>query len=225
MKIPKISFPIGLFLLIAVAGHSGAEASPELVKTKQCDTCHRFSKSDTEKPGPVLFFAGDKFQKKWLEDYLKNPEAIRLAGHMRDPGFLKGQPQYTGPHPTLNPKEAAQMADHLMSLKILKDIPPLDLPALSKGQRVRIKILFERDYSCIACHQSYNLARQPRGGVSGPSLIDAGNRLRPEWVYQWLKDPEQFVTRSRMPRYKFDEETLLKITQYIISHKKDMKSK
>ncbi len=225
MITPKKAFLIGLFLLIAGGWCAGAEASPALVKEKQCDTCHRFSKSEAKKSAPDLFYAGNKFQKKWLENFLKRPETIRLAGHTRDPGFLKGKPQYIGPHPALNPKEAQQMTDHLISLKILKNIPPLELPVLSKGTRVRMKILFERDYSCIACHQSYNLARQPRGGVSGPSLIDAGRRLRPEWVYQWLKNPKLFTTRGRMPLYMFDEETLRKMTQYIMSHKKDPKSK
>jgi mono/diheme cytochrome c family protein len=225
MSSPKNYFLIGLFLLTTGGWCGGAEASPALVKEKRCDTCHRFSKNETEKSAPDLYFAGDKFQKSWLESFLKQPEAIRLAGHTRDSGFLKGAPQYTGPHPALNPDEAQQMTDHLMSFKILKNTPPLELPVLSKGKRVRVKILFERDYSCIACHQSYNLARQPRGGVSGPSLIDAGRRLRPEWVYQWLKDPRQFTTRGRMPLYTFDEETLRKMTQYIMSHKKDKKSK
>jgi mono/diheme cytochrome c family protein len=225
MTLPKKTFLIGWFLLIAVGWCGGAEASPALVKDKQCDTCHRFSESEAEKSAPDLFFAGNKFQKNWMESFLRQPEAIRLAGHTRDPGFLKGAPQYTGPHPALNPKEAQQMTDHLMSLKTLKELPPLELPALSKGKRVRVKILFERDYSCIACHQSYNLARQPRGGVSGPSLIDAGNRLRPEWVYQWLKNPKQFVTRGRMPLFKFDDETLRKMAQYIMSHKKDPENK
>jgi mono/diheme cytochrome c family protein len=225
MRPLKKTFWIGSFLLIAGIWCVEANAVPVLVKTKQCDTCHRFSKNEVQKSAPDLFFAGDKFQKKWLENYLQQPETIRLAGHTRDPGFLKGQPQYTGPHPTLNLKEAEQMTDHLMSLKILKNIPPLELPELSKGTRVRVKILFERDYSCIACHQSYNLARQPRGGVSGPSLIDAGRRLRPEWIYQWLKNPKQFNPQGRMPLYSFDEKTLKKMTQYILSHKKDSKKK
>ena len=225
MRTLKKILLIGSFLLITGGWSAGVEAAPALVKAKQCDTCHRFSKNEAEKSAPDLFFAGDKFQKKWLENYLRRPETIRLAGHTRDPGFLKGKPQYTGPHPALNLKEAQQMTDHLMSLKILKNIPPLELPALSKGTRVRVKILFERDYSCIACHQSYNLARQPRGGVSGPSLIDAGRRLRPEWIYQWLKNPKQFTSQGRMPLYSFDEETLRKMTQYIMSHTRDPKSK
>ncbi len=216
---------IGMLLLAVGVWGNSAAASPALVKEKQCGSCHRFSKDDAERPAPDLFFAGDKFKKEWLENFLKQPETIRLAGHTRDPGFLKGKPQASAPHPILNPQEAQQMTDHLMSLKTLKDNPPLNLPDLSKGARVRVKILFERDYSCIACHQSYNLARQPRGGVSGPSLIDAGRRLRPEWVYQWLKDPKQFTARGRMPVYKFDDETLRKLTQYIMSHKKDHPTK
>lgn len=225
MRLPKISFLIGSFLLITGGACGWAEASPALVKEKQCGSCHRLTEIEQEKSAPDLFFAGDKFQRKWLENYLKQPEKIRLAGHTRDPGFLKGTPQFNGPHPALNSNEAQLMTEYLMSLKIMKDTQPLELPALSKGKRVRIKILFERDYGCIACHQSYNLARQPRGGVSGPSLIDAGRRLRPEWVYQWLKNPKQFVTGGRMPLYTFDEETLRNMTQYIMSHKKDQKSK
>jgi cytochrome c551/c552 len=221
MRTPKKTLWTGLFLLIAGGWCALAEASPALVKEKQCETCHRFSSSKNEKSAPDLFFAGDKFQKAWLKNFLRQPETIRLAGDTRDPGFLKGTPQFTGPHPALSSEEAQQMTDYLMSLKILKNSKPLELPVLSKGTRVRVKILFERDYGCIACHQSYNLARQPRGGVSGPSLIDAGHRLRPEWVYQWLKNPKQFTTRGRMPLYRFDEETLRKMTQYIMSHKKE----
>ena len=116
MRRAKKTFLIGLFLLIAGGWCGGAKASPALVKEQQCDTCHRFSKDEAEQSAPDLFFAGDKFQKKWLEDFLKQPETIRLAGHTRDPGFLKGKPQFTGPHPALNPKAAQQMTNHLMSL-------------------------------------------------------------------------------------------------------------
>jgi cytochrome c2 len=221
MKILNKLFIAGFFLLAVEGGYTEADASPELVKSKQCGMCHRFTPDGTDKPAPDLFYAGDKFQKDWLENFLQHPEVIRLAGHTRDPGFLNGQPKFSPPHPALKANEAKEMTDYLISLKILKIGPPLELTALSKGMRVRVKILFERDHSCIACHQSYNLARQPRGGVSGPSLINAGRRLRPEWVYQWLKNPKQFVARGRMPLYAFDEETLRKLTQYIMSHKKN----
>ena len=220
MTNPKPYFFIGALLMVTGVWCATALASPALIKEKQCGSCHRFSNDDAGRPAPDLFFAGDKFQRNWLESFLQKPETIRLAGPTRDPGFLKGTPQ-TSPHPILSPQDAKRMADHLMSLKVMEDSGPLNLPDLSKGMRVRVKILFERDYSCIACHQSYNLARQPRGGVSGPSLINAGRRLRLEWVYQWLKTPKLFTGNGRMPTYKLDDETLRKLTQYIMTHKKD----
>ncbi len=197
-------------------------SAPIWAADKGCATCHRFSPDQPEGTAPDLFYAGNKFRKNWLVEYLQRPTVIRYAGHTRDPGFLKGQPEFTGPHPALNPQDAETLATALMSLK-LPDLEAvsLDIAPLSKGKKVRTKILFERDHSCIACHESYNLARQPRGGVSGPSLIDAGNRLQAEWVYLWLKQPKTFLKKGRMPVFRFDEETLRNLTRYIASHKKE----
>lgn len=208
-------------------GHSlwaepALQTPPAWVEDKGCAACHRFSPNQAAGTAPDLFYAGNKFQKDWLVEYLQRPTVIRKAGHTGDPGFLKGQPEFTGLHPVLKPQDAETLATALMSLKLPElETIPIDPAPLSKGKQVRIKILFERDYSCIACHESYNLARQPRGGVSGPSLIDAGNRLQAEWVYLWLKQPKTFLKKGRMPVYQFDEETLLNLTRYIASHKKE----
>jgi mono/diheme cytochrome c family protein len=109
-----------------------------------------------------------------------------------------------------------------MSLK-LKNLESVEVnPApLSKVEKVKTKILFERDHSCIACHESVNLVGTPRGGISGPSLLNAGNRLQASWVYLWLKNPETFQPRSRMPRAPLDEKALTNLTRYVLSHKKN----
>ena len=66
-----------------------------------------------------------------------------------------------------------------------------------------------------------NLAGKSRGGISGPSLIDAGNRLQASWVANWLKNPKMFSEKSRMPIYKMDDETRLRFTQFIMALKKE----
>lgn len=112
------------------------------------------------------------------------------------------------------------MAEFLGSLK-LPDLATgqMDNAPLTKGKRVRTKILFERNYGCIACHEGINLAGQARGGISGPSLANAGNRLQADWVFNRLKTPEKFLAKSRMPLYKIDDETTIKLTKYIMSLK------
>ena len=195
-----------------------------VIHAKKCATCHRFAKDDTggATSGPDLFYAGNKFQSKWLTEFLLKPEIIRIAGHITDPGFLKGQPEMQGSHPTLSQEEAKAIGEYLMTLK-LEGLASgkVDSKPLSKGQTVKAKIIFERDYGCTACHKGINLARKPKGGISGPALINAGNRLNPDWVYHWLKTPQTFLVRSRMPVFKLDDAVAIQIAKYLMTLKKE----
>jgi mono/diheme cytochrome c family protein len=195
-----------------------------LIQEKKCSECHRLSKDGNEKSGPDLFYAGNKFQASWLKQYLQNPMAIRIAGGTGDPGFLKGVPESSQKHPELSKKDAGQITQELMAIKLL-DLPEeVDrLDPLTKGQKAKIKYEFERTFSCISCHQSLNLAGKVRGGISGPSLVNAGNRLQARWVASWLKNPKTFSDQSRMPIYKMEDEARLRLTQFIATLKNENK--
>lgn len=197
-------------------------ADSTLPEKQGCSSCHRFSAEESPEShkAPDLFYAGNKFQKSWLEKFLQTPVVVRKAGTSTDPDFLKASSTLAPPHPTLSGKEALAMVDYLMSLSM----PGLakgnvDDAPLSKGNKVRIKILFERNYGCIACHEGINLAGQARGGISGPSLANAGNRLTADWVFNWLITPKKFIARGRMPFYNLDDESAIKLTKYIMSLK------
>lgn len=201
---------------------SPVQADSTLPGKHGCTSCHRFLAEEPleSHKAPDLFYAGNKFQKPWLEKFLQTPVIVRKAGTSTDPDFLKAGSTPAQSHPTLPQKEALAMADYLMSLSIsdlvqgkVDDIP------LSKGTRVRVKILFERNYGCISCHEGINLAGQARGGISGASLANAGNRLTADWIFNWLKTPKKFIARGRMPSFNLDDESAIKLTKYIMSLK------
>jgi hypothetical protein len=195
-----------------------------LIQEKKCSECHRFSKDENEKSGPDLFYAGNKFQASWLKQYLQNPMTIRIAGGTGDPGFLKGIQANSQKHPALSKKDAGQVTKELMALMLLELPEEVDLlEPLTKGQKAKIKYEFERTFSCISCHQSLNLAGKVRGGISGPSLVNAGNRLQASWVASWLKSPRTFSSKSRMPIYKMEDEARLRLTQFIATLKNENK--
>ena len=190
-----------------------------VLEEKNCGSCHRLSVEDAEKnfTGPDLHFAGNKFQPDWLKQFLKNPGVIRPAGIITHPGFLQGSPE-NPPHPSFPEKEASTLANNLMDLKISgQPLEPVDMEPLSKEQRAKIKYKFERTFSCISCHQSLNLAEKVRGGLSGPSLVNAGNRLQADWIINWLKTPETYTAKGRMPRYKMDSVTQYQFSQFLMS--------
>ena len=195
-----------------------------LIQDKKCSECHRLSKDGNEKSGPDLFYAGNKFQASWLKQYLQNPMTIRIAGGTGDPGFLKGIQANSQKHPALSKKDAGQVTKELMALMLLELPEEVDLlEPLTKGQKAKIKYEFERTFSCISCHQSLNLAGKVRGGISGPSLVNAGNRLQASWVASWLKSPRTFSSKSRMPIYKMEDEARLRLTQFIATLKNENK--
>jgi hypothetical protein len=195
-----------------------------LIQEKKCSECHRLSKDGNEKSGPDLFYAGNKFQASWLKQYLQNPMTIRIAGGTGDPGFLKGIQANSQKHPALSKKDAGQVTKELMALMLLELPEEVDLlEPLTKGQKAKIKYEFERTFSCISCHQSLNLAGKVRGGISGPSLVNAGNRLQASWVASWLKSPRTFSSKSRMPIYKMEDEARLRLTQFIATLKNENK--
>ena len=191
-----------------------------LIEEKNCLACHRLSKVEKEKKGPDLFYAGNKFQDAWLEEYLQNPVTLRKAGTINSPDFLKGELQNLQQHPILNKNDAVSITQELM-LMTLPDLSEEKINPLTKGQIAKTKYEFERTFSCISCHQSLNLAGKPRGGISGPSLVNAGNRLKENWVANWLKNPKIFSNKSRMPVYKMNNETRLRFTKFIMTLKKE----
>jgi mono/diheme cytochrome c family protein len=195
-------------------------ASAGVLEKKGCGSCHRLhsKEKNTSSTAPDLYYAGNKFQSKWLRQFLKNPDVIRPAGFITDPGLL--QAEDLPPHPSFTEQEAITLTEQLISLKISK--PALvGAEPLSKGLRAKIKYQFERTFGCISCHQSLNLAGKVRGGISGPSLVDAGNRLQADWIADWLNRPEVYKMNGRMPRYKMDSTTLDQLTRFLMTLKKE----
>jgi cbb3-type cytochrome oxidase cytochrome c subunit len=197
-----------------------APASAGVLADKNCGSCHRLKAEEIEKnfTGPDLHYSGNKFQPEWLKQFLINPEVIRPAGFVTDPEFLPRTE--IPPHASFSIEDANTLTKELMTLKIFTPAP-VNTEPLSKGLRAKVKYQFERTFGCISCHQSLNLAGKVRGGISGPSLVNAGNRLQAEWVADWLKEPETYTAKRRMPSYKMETSTLDQFTRFLMTLKKE----
>jgi hypothetical protein len=198
-------------------------AEPDEIEEKGCKECHRFSLHEKKSyKGPDLFYAGNKFYKKWLIKFLQSPMIIREVNIFSDSNLLRDEPKAIEPHAALSAEESERVASFLMTLHLPNlELGKVNEEPLSKGEHARAKVLFERTFGCISCHRALNLVGKVRGGVSGPSLINSGERLKPDWVFHWLKTPQQFMYEGRMPEYDLNEETIIHITKYILSIRKN----
>ena len=192
-------------------------AEPEEIGENRCRECHRLSSKEKKSDkGPDLFYAGDKFYKNWLNKFLQSPTVIREVNVFSESDFLSKKHKASNTHVALAKEGAERVANFLMTLRLPNlEVGKVNKEPLSKGERAQTKMLFERRFGCISCHRTLNLVGKVRGGISGPSLINSGLRLKQDWIFHWLKTPQKFMYEGRMPLFNLDEETTIRLTKYI----------
>ena len=180
----------------ALADASAGEAA---FGTNGCGDCHYTQGPAREKTiedqlaklGPELWYAGSKFNRPWLEAWLSAPKPIRL---MKYNSLEEKNP---GEHPVLSAGDASQVTNFLMSLT--SDVVvagKIKAKAHPKG-----KLIFKKKMPCSGCHQ-YEDRKKILGGATGPSLVGAGDRLNPDWIYAYLTESSIFKPVKMMPVFK-----------------------
>lgn len=195
----------------------------------QCISCHAVTKPQgrtveqlLERKAPDLYYAGVKFNKDWLTNWLQKPTVIRPAGAMYSRAVKAGaaggadviDPAALQPHPKLGAEDAAAAAAALMELGVkdglvekgaFKNDPPGGMASL----------LFNKLRGCASCHS----AKPGAGGVSGPELYTAGVRLQPDYVVEFVGNPQKFDPKVWMPHLNLTNADIQKLTAYLMTLK------
>ncbi len=166
---------------------------------KGCGDCHYTDGPAKEKTiddqlakkGPELWYAGSKFQKDWLGKWLQDPKPIR---HLK---FNSLTEKNAGDHPKLAGADAANVTDFLMSLTS----DAVKAGVIKPKKNLKGKQIFIKKMPCSGCHQSPGRRGKVSGGLSGPSLVGAGERLNPDWIYAYLTTPNVFKPVKAMPTF------------------------
>lgn len=175
----------------------------------RCLVCHARTTDLLRPIAPNIGHEGSKWRPEALLKFLRQPEKLRPNGF--SPFSKAKMPQFF-----FSEAEGAALVDYLMTLKdkgvsssVLKGWDPSDPEEIEKGQ-----IIFEEDYACDGCHK-----REPggEGGIVGPELSDAMMRIRPEWVFYWLKNPQAMRPDSPMPNFKMSDEQTRSILAYLMN--------
>jgi mono/diheme cytochrome c family protein len=176
-------------------------AFAEVFDRYKCADCHRFNGYGGTL-APDLSFEGSRAQKKWIADFLKNPQTIR-------PALILRMPQFNLPE-----RDAAIAAEYL-SLAVQKpDVNPesVDARQFTPAMVALGKQLYEVKYQCQSCHTIGSA-----GGYVGPNLNNAGNWLTPAWIEAWLRNPQALQPDTIEPRRDFTEDEIRALTAYLMT--------
>ena len=158
---------------------------------------------------PDLSFEGSRAQKKWIADFLKNPQTIR-------PTLILRMPQFN-----MTDKETAIVADYLSMAVQNPDVNPnsIDMKKYTPAMVAMGKQLYEVKYQCQSCHTIGGA-----GGYVGPNLNNAGNWLTPAWIEAWLRNPQALQADTIEPRRSFTNEEINALTAYLLTVRSGIKS-
>ncbi|MBI1977772.1 MAG: cytochrome c, partial [Candidatus Omnitrophica bacterium] len=179
------------------------EAGRFLVSKFNCQGCHtvdgvegriRAIYEDKGNAPPMIDGEGAKVQEFWLYHFLQEPSLIRPWLKIRMPTF------------GFNDEETNTVVKYFHNLAEQKiSFAPQASHATSEsvqaGRELFVKL------KCIQCHQPAEVGATgpvaPTLGASflAPDLTLARERLKPNWVTEWLKDPQVLQPGTMMPTF------------------------
>jgi mono/diheme cytochrome c family protein len=172
----------------------------KLLDRYRCLSCHQIGDRGGDIATAPLTYEGSKVRREWLIDYLVLSISIRPVLEERMPIFRMSR------------EEATRLADAMESFWIDATIPedpfagrPASDADPREGQRLYAEL------GCRACH----LIGSAGGGYYGPPLTDTATRLKPGWVFYWLKGPQRWRADVRCPDYNLRDTDALRLTAYL----------
>ncbi len=171
-----------------------------------CGICH-ITEVKKRVVAPNLGHEGSKLNKEWVFSFLKNPSRVRPVGFIPLTKTMMPNFQFSD-------EEARAITEFLMTKKDAgvnrQDVARL---AITDAEIEKGKKLFDKEYGCIACHK----INDEEGGIVGPDLRIAAKRLRPEWVFNWIKNPQSIRPDSPMPNLGVPDDNIRSIIAYLLS--------
>lgn len=144
---------------------------------------------------PNLNTEGRKVQSDWLYKFLSGPTPIRPWLKVRMPTFHFSDSNKTA------------VVDYFQALEEYdQSYDYVDVNTYPQAKLAEGKKTFD-DLKCLSCHvlESKASYTPAEAATLAPNLRMAHDRLRPEWVIDWLRDPQVIDPGTRMPSYFYSE--------------------
>lgn len=172
-----------------------------------CVHCHTVKLPDgsgmkaTDDP-PSLSHIADKTTREWIYAWLKDPQAYAATATM--PNFK------------LSDEDARDMSAFLIANSMPVPGDTVALSAKPSTDPAAGTSLYGESF-CASCHAVQNAAGNLVGGDVGPELTRVGNKVRPEWLQAWLRNPRTYDPPTAMPHYRFNDAQVATLSAFLLA--------
>jgi mono/diheme cytochrome c family protein len=192
------------------------EAGRRVAFHYNCQQCHQLEKlgmfigavigDEQAFLPPIITGEGRKVQEPWLHDFLKSPSVVGQPNSIR-PWIPTRMPTFN-----FSDDEISKLTKYFLGLGN-QELEIRDYKAFPVDQATLplAKQMFN-DLQCMKCHPAGALTARPGPGTAqdlAPNLTKARDRLKPEWIVDWLADPNKIQEGTRMPTFWPDGQSAL----------------
>lgn len=173
-----------------------------------CVHCHTIKLPEggtiapTDDP-PSLEHIADKTTREWIYAWLKDPQAYAVSATM--PNFK------------FSDADARDVSAFLIANSTPMPGDTAPLPASQKAPDPAAGPSLYGESYCASCHAVQNAAGNVVGGDVGPELTRVGNKVKPEWLQVWIRNPRIYDAGTAMPHYRFNDQQISVITGFLMN--------
>jgi len=159
-----------------------------------CTHCHTIKRPDGTAivPGddpPSLTHVADKTSREWVYAWIKDPQSYASTATM--------------PNYHLSDDDARDISAFIMAQSTPMQPPLQPAKAEASPDIVAGTTLYGQSF-CASCHAMQNAAGMMVGGNVGPELTGIGTKVKPEWLQDWVSNPDHYDPTTMMSHYRFD---------------------
>jgi mono/diheme cytochrome c family protein len=151
---------------------------------------------------PSLSHIADKTTREWIYAWLKDPQAYAATATM--PNFK------------LIDDDARDMSAFLIANSTPQPGDTATLAAKVSSDPTAGASLYGESF-CASCHAVQNAAGNLVGGDVGPELTRVGNKVKPEWLQAWLRNPRNYDEETAMPHYRFNDSQVATLSGFLLA--------
>ena len=178
-----------------------------LLAREGCLHCHTVKLPDgrtlkaTDDP-PSLSHIADKTTREWIFAWLKDPQAYASTATM--PNFK------------LSDDDTRDISAFLIANSTPLTGDTATLSAKASSDPAAGASLYGESF-CASCHAVQNAAGNMVGGDVGPELTKVGNKVKPEWLHAWLRNPRAYDPETGMPHYRFNDSQVATLAGFLLA--------
>ena len=187
-----------------------------LIEKSGCYGCHLIEKyKDWPRVGPDLTHLAAKTTQDWAYRWIKDPKSFRHNTWM--PSFFN----QSNTSDEVSQKRTDQEI-HAIVHYLFKNSVDFKSDGLPKGGDVKKGEELVASLGCFGCHD-IKPQKTPRGVVTrqalhrehGPNLVGLGTKTTPQWLYNWLKDPNRYHPGTRMPNLRLSDSEAADVAMFL----------